>query len=241
MRRPDKASGKAVKAQRRKAPNVAGRSTPSDADPNERIALLERRLNEALEQLTATSGVRGQLPAAFEDVLADHIWGTALAKSDLQSAFDHWNEWRWAYQYNAYWWGGAFFFVLLVFLFIFYYVLAWHGNALLIDKVDTGVALQRIAIFGAIVALIVWTLHQLLRMWAFFEDMRNDAIERIGLLTAFAALKGANWLTAADVPVALTALFRSRRSSIEAPGAPATSFDTIGKHAGEAVKKAKGD
>jgi hypothetical protein len=125
--------------------------------------------------------------------------------------------------------------------------LAWHelqsdhGGVLLSDRLDTGAALQRIAIFGTIVALFVWALHQLLRMWAYFEDMRNDAIERIGLLTAFAALKGANWLTAADVAVALTALFRSRRSNIEAPAAPANSFDAIGKHAGEAVKKAKGD
>ena len=77
-------------------------------------------------------------------------------------------------------------------------------------------------------------------MWAYFEDMRNDAIERIGLLTAFAALKGANWLTEADVAVALMALFRSRRSNIEAPAAPATSFDAVGKHAGESAKKAKG-
>jgi hypothetical protein len=103
-----------------------------------------------------------------------------------------------------------------------------------------GISLQRIAIFGAIVAFIVWTLHQLLRMWAFMEDMRHDAIQRTGLLKAFAALKGANWLTEADMPVILTALFRTRRSSIEAPAAPATSFDSIGKHAGEAIKKAKG-
>jgi hypothetical protein len=90
MGRPNDASGKA-----RKAPNVAGSSTPSGTDPNEWTASLERTLNEALEQLTTTSRLRGQLPLAVEKALADRIWGTALAESDLRSAFDHWNEWRW--------------------------------------------------------------------------------------------------------------------------------------------------
>ena len=76
-------------------------------------------------------------------------------------------------------------------------------------------------------------------MWAYFEDMRNDAVERIGLLTTFAALKGANWLTWADL--AVTALFhKTRRSNIGTPPAPTTSFDTVGKQIAEAVTKAKG-
>ena len=59
MKRPDKAGGKAVKPQRhmtlkrRKAAKVG--SKPPTIDAAERIALLEHRLNEALEQQSATS------------------------------------------------------------------------------------------------------------------------------------------------------------------------------------------
>ena len=61
MRQPDKAGGKAGKTQRpktlrrRNAPKV-GRK-PRTADASEKIALLEHRLNEALEQQTATSEI----------------------------------------------------------------------------------------------------------------------------------------------------------------------------------------
>src|SRR6266550_2525145 len=61
MRRPDKAGGKAGKTQRlktlkrRNAPKV-GRK-PHTADASEKITLLEHRLNEALEQQTATSEI----------------------------------------------------------------------------------------------------------------------------------------------------------------------------------------
>ncbi|MFI5103221.1 MAG: GAF domain-containing protein, partial [Terriglobales bacterium] len=63
MRRPEKAGGKAAKAQRRQTvrrrntAKAARRRNPSAADANEKIALLERRLNEALEQQTATADV----------------------------------------------------------------------------------------------------------------------------------------------------------------------------------------
>jgi two-component system, NtrC family, sensor kinase len=46
-----------VKPKRRNAPMTARGGKPSAADANEKIALLERRLNEALEQQTATSEV----------------------------------------------------------------------------------------------------------------------------------------------------------------------------------------
>jgi len=64
MRRRDEAGGTAVKARRgktltlkrRNAPRVARRRKPS-ADAYEKIASLEHRLNEALEQQAATSEV----------------------------------------------------------------------------------------------------------------------------------------------------------------------------------------
>ena len=61
MRRRDKTSGKAPKTQRpktltrRDAPKVGRKSPTAQAD--EKIELLERRLNEALEQQAATSEV----------------------------------------------------------------------------------------------------------------------------------------------------------------------------------------
>jgi signal transduction histidine kinase len=60
MRRRDKPGGKAAKTQRLKTfkrRNAARRRNASVADANEKIELLERRLNEAQEQQTATSEV----------------------------------------------------------------------------------------------------------------------------------------------------------------------------------------
>ena len=61
MRRRDKAGGNAIKTQRpktlkRRNALKVGRKPPA-ANANEKIELLERRLNEALEQQTATSEV----------------------------------------------------------------------------------------------------------------------------------------------------------------------------------------
>ena len=93
MKRPDKAGGKAVKPQRhmtlkrRKAAKVG--SKPPTIDAAERIALLEHRLNEALEQQSATSEVLRVIassPTEIQPVL-DAIVTTAARLLDVADAY----------------------------------------------------------------------------------------------------------------------------------------------------------
>ena len=112
MRRRDKTGGKAVKRQhrqtvrRRNTAKVARRRKPYAADANEKIALVEHKLNEVLEQQTAMSEILGvisnsptDLAPVFDAILSN---ATQLCEGNLAAL------WRYdgkvligAAQYNA--------------------------------------------------------------------------------------------------------------------------------------------
>jgi two-component system, NtrC family, sensor kinase len=112
MRRPDKAGGKAVKPQRRKTlkrrntAKVARRHEPSAAGADEKIALLERRLNESLEQQKATSEVLKAISqSAFDlqfvfDTMAENVVRLCEAERGYIFRFDG-NLLRLAASYNV--------------------------------------------------------------------------------------------------------------------------------------------
>ena len=112
MKQRDKTRGKAAKGQRRQTvrrrntAKVARRRKPYAADANEKVALLEQKLNEALEQQTAMSEILGvisnsptDLAPVFSAILAN---ATRLCEGNLAAL------WRYdgkfligAAQYNA--------------------------------------------------------------------------------------------------------------------------------------------
>jgi GAF domain-containing protein len=94
MKRRGKAGGKVIKTQRRRtlrrhtATKAAGRRKLSAVDETERIALLEHRLNEALEQQSATSEVLRVIsssPSEIQSVL-DGIAAAAARLLDVADA-----------------------------------------------------------------------------------------------------------------------------------------------------------
>src|SRR5262245_37680027 len=112
MRRRDKIGGKAAKGQRRQTvrrrntAKSARRRKPYAADANEKVALLEQKLNETLEQQTAMAEILGvisnsptNLAPVFSAILAN---ATRLCEGNLAAL------WRYngkfligAAQYNA--------------------------------------------------------------------------------------------------------------------------------------------
>ena len=112
MRRRDKTGGKAAKRQhrqtlrRRNTAKVARRRKPYAADANEKIALLEHSLNEALEQQTAMSEILGvisnsptDLAPVFNAILAN---ATRLCEGNLAALWRYDGKFLFgAAQYNA--------------------------------------------------------------------------------------------------------------------------------------------
>ena len=112
MRRRDKTGGKAAKRQhrqtlrRRNTAKVARRRKPYAADANEKIALLEHSLNEALEQQTAMSEILGvisnsptDLAPVFNAILAN---ATQLCEGNLAALWRYDGKFLFgAAQYNA--------------------------------------------------------------------------------------------------------------------------------------------
>jgi hypothetical protein len=169
-----------------------------------------------------------------------------LAESQLKRVFDYWRKLERDHYFNAASWGFVFFVVFLAALGAGGFLLYGSPKFLDVDgslpneNLAIAKAVTHVFLFGTIVVFFIWGLRQVLRLWAFHEDLYRDARERTAMLHAFAALKGAEWLTPEDVNVVVRALFRATRlSAVTGTEAPATPFETIAKHIGEAGKAEK--
>jgi hypothetical protein len=166
----------------------------------------------------------------------------ALAQDALATATEHWEKLESDRYWNAIVSFGAFLLFLIlasVGIGVFFYYLIQHPipNLELPAIVQ---AITRVVLFGTLIAFVIWALRQVLRLWAVHEELRNNATERVGMLSMFAAIKGAGWLGPEDVTAIVTALFRRARSApvVEAPPPP-TPFETIAKQVTETAKGQK--
>ena len=166
----------------------------------------------------------------------------AVAKQELDEPTKYWEQCKKDYLSNAKAWATGFGASLLIAVLIIGALLFQSPQALEISREDEKIAIaqaiQHVVIFGTIVAAVFWGLRQVLRMWAFYDDMRADAVEREALFRTFAALKGAGWLSDPDQTVIITALANKiRRSNVIGPEAPVIPTDVLIKHIAETAKR----
>jgi hypothetical protein len=128
-----------------------------------------------------------------------------LEQDKLVSISAYWKKKEEDHHFNALIWAESFFLVLLLALTTGAYFLYYPPSFLEILNKDLPVvgsdgssaiaeAIQHVVLFGTIVTFFIWGLRQVVRLWVYHEDLRTDAIERIGMLATFEALKGAGWL-----------------------------------------------